>query len=270
MKMIKLGFVAAIVTLNFRLCFSACARAEYEVNGECCPMCAPDISMMFVGNRVYWHCTVDTSTTCVPCLASTYTDEPNGFDKCLPCSVCDASNGLRVKRTCTRSADTVCEPLKGFYCIEQNKDSCTFAMGHSQCNPGQYIKQTGTASTDTVCGNCMEGTYSNGSFTACRPHSKCETEGLKEIKPGTMSFDAECGNSTPVGIIVGAIVGAVCILATAVGISIYFKLKHKRQTPETYTNNLQLPVQENVSMENRCDSEPTSTVTPLMSISKNP
>lgn len=52
-------------------------------------------------------------------------------------------NGLRVKRTCTRSADTVCEPLKGFYCIEQNKDSCTFAMGHSQCNPGQYIKQTG-------------------------------------------------------------------------------------------------------------------------------
>jgi len=27
---------------------------------------------------------------------------------------------------------------------------------------------------------------------------RCETEGLQEIKPGTMSSDAECGNSTSV------------------------------------------------------------------------
>lgn len=44
----------------------------------------------FLGNHVYWHCTVDTSTTCVPCPVSTYMDEPNESDKCFPCSVCDA------------------------------------------------------------------------------------------------------------------------------------------------------------------------------------
>jgi len=29
---------------------------------------------------------------------------------------------------------------------------------------------------------------------------RCETEGLQEIKPGTMSSDAECGNSTSVDV----------------------------------------------------------------------
>ncbi|XP_067250859.1 tumor necrosis factor receptor superfamily member 5-like isoform X1 [Chanodichthys erythropterus] len=167
----------------------ACAWAEYEINGECCPMCAP-------GNHVHWHCTEDTSTTCVPCSALTYIDEPSGLDKCFPCSVCDDQQGLRVNRTCTHSTDTVCEPLEGFYCIEQNKGSCRFAVKHSECDPGQYIRQAGTAFTDTDCGNCAEGTYSNGTFTTCQPHSKCETEGLQEIKPGSMSSDTECGHST--------------------------------------------------------------------------
>ncbi|XP_067250867.1 tumor necrosis factor receptor superfamily member 14-like isoform X1 [Chanodichthys erythropterus] len=194
MNMIKFGFIlsiTAVVTLNFKLCFSACAWAEYEINGECCPMCVP-------GNRVLWHCTEYTSTTCVPCPELTYTDEPNGLTACFPCSVCEAEQGLRVNRTCTRSIDTVCEPLEGFYCIEQNKGSCRFAVKHSECDPGQYIRQAGTAFTDTDCGNCAEGTYSNGTFTTCQPHSKCETEGLQEIKPGSMSSDTECGNSTSV------------------------------------------------------------------------
>ncbi|XDV49138.1 hypothetical protein PO909_018442 [Leuciscus waleckii] len=194
MKMIKLGFIlsiAAVVTLNFELCFSVCGPAEYVVNGECCPMCRP-------GTHVHSDCNEDLSTTCSPCPALTYTDEPNGLTACFPCSLCNAVREVRVKRSCTRTADTVCEPLDGFYCIEQNKGSCTFAVQHSECHPGQYIRQAGTAFTDTDCGNCAEGTYSNGSFTTCQPHSKCDTEGLAEIKPGTMSSDAECGNSTSV------------------------------------------------------------------------
>ncbi|XP_056116824.1 tumor necrosis factor receptor superfamily member 14-like [Rhinichthys klamathensis goyatoka] len=194
MNMIKLGFIlsiAAVVTLNFELCISACARAEYEVNGECCPMCVP-------GTRVHRHCTAETSTTCSSCPALTYTDEPNGLTACFPCSLCPGLQGVRIKRSCTRYADTVCESLEGFYCIEQNRGSCTYAVEHSECHPGQYIRQAGTAFTDTDCGNCAEGTYSNGSFTTCQPHSKCDNEGLAEIKSGTMSSDAECGNSTSV------------------------------------------------------------------------
>ncbi len=43
----------------------------------------------FSGNRVYWHCTADTSTTCIPCPASTYADEPNRLVSCFPCTACD-------------------------------------------------------------------------------------------------------------------------------------------------------------------------------------
>jgi len=126
-----------------------------------------------------------------------------------------------------------------------------------------FIVLTGTAFTDTVCVNCMEGTYSNGSLTTCQPHSmrvvnrdsqllkmyyrvtrysniahihRCESEGLKEIKPGTMSSDVECGKSVSVSIIVGVIAAIIIgVLVTAVGI-IYCKLKQKRgKTVITYT-----------------------------------
>ncbi|XP_051982894.1 tumor necrosis factor receptor superfamily member 5-like isoform X2 [Xyrauchen texanus] len=217
-------FISAIVTLDIELCFSACAPAEYDINGNCCSMCAP-------GNSVYWDCTEDTSTTCVPCPESTYIDEPNYIMKCFNCTVCDENVGLRVQKACTRTADTVCEPHEGFYCINQNKDSCTFAMKHSKCNPGQYIKQTGTALKDTVCADCTDGTYSNGSLTFCQPHSKCETEGSEEIKPGTKSSDAECGKSTPVGLIVGVIFAFIVIvlIVVAVGFLTILILKQRGQ-----------------------------------------
>jgi len=64
---------------------------------------------------------------------------------------------------------------------------------------------------------------------------RCESEGLKEIKPGTMSSDVECGKSVPVNIIVG-VIAAIGVLVTAVGIIIYCKLKQKRgKTVITYT-----------------------------------
>ncbi|XP_065102946.1 tumor necrosis factor receptor superfamily member 14-like [Paramisgurnus dabryanus] len=188
-------FIAAILALNFELSFCTCARAEYEIQGECCPMCAP-------GNFVYWHCTVDASTTCVPCPESSYTDEPNGLIKCFTCSMCDAVKGLRVKKTCRRTADTICEPQEGFYCTDQNKHSCTLAEKHTKCNPGQYIKQTGTEFTDTICANCTYGTYSS---------------------------DVECGESTPVALIV--VVGVVlCSLMVAVTALLlyYFKVRRKQ------------------------------------------
>ncbi|KAK2898506.1 hypothetical protein Q8A67_009924 [Cirrhinus molitorella] len=154
-------------------------------------MCAP-------GNHVYWHCTADTSTTCVPCPASTYTDEPNGLIKCFSCTVCDTVQHLKVKKACTRFADTICEPQEGFHCIKPNKDSCVLALEHTECKPGQFIKQKGTAFTDTTCADCTDGTYSNGSLMACLQHSTCETMGFIEIKAGTTSSDAECQKVTSV------------------------------------------------------------------------
>ncbi|XP_030641352.1 tumor necrosis factor receptor superfamily member 14-like [Chanos chanos] len=172
---------------NFHLCISACGKAEYEFNGECCPMCGP-------GFHVYRHCSEYTSTSCIPCLRSTFTDLPNGLNHCFPCTVCDSSQWLRTKTECTSIADTICEPREGFYCIDQNKHSCRAAVEHSKCKPGQYIIQKGTADTDTVCDDCVGETYSDGSFSSCRPHTQCESSNgvVRQVKrPGTHSSDTE-------------------------------------------------------------------------------
>ncbi|XP_067248752.1 tumor necrosis factor receptor superfamily member 14-like isoform X1 [Chanodichthys erythropterus] len=225
--------VGIVIAVHFELCFCGCSRAEYEINGECCPMCGP-------GNRVYWHCTVDTSTSCIPCPAATYTDEPNGLITCFSCTVCAAVQGLRVRKACTRSADTICEPQEGFHCIALNKGNCKSAVEHAKCKPGQYIKQKGTAFTDTVCANCTDGTYSNGSLMACQPHSKCEIKGLTEIKAGTSSSDAECKKVTSVKLIVGVTVPVlVTVLVALIGYIIYRKHKaqpsNKRVKPQQAT-----------------------------------
>ncbi|XP_017542397.2 tumor necrosis factor receptor superfamily member 14-like isoform X1 [Pygocentrus nattereri] len=203
--------IAAIFSLNFELCFCSCARAEYEIDGQCCPMCTP-------GYRVYKHCTVETSTTCVSCHDSTFIDAPNGLIDCFSCTVCDSGQGLRVKIPCTQSSDTVCEPLDECYCIEQHRGGCIQAVKHTKCSTGQYIKHKGTTFKDTECAECADGTFSDGSFQTCQPHSKCEDLGLKEIKAGTHSSDAECGNKTPVALIAGILVSVIIPVAVAVAV----------------------------------------------------
>ncbi|KAK6308513.1 hypothetical protein J4Q44_G00217840 [Coregonus suidteri] len=149
-------------------------------------MCSP-------GNRVHEHCTEFTSTSCVSCIDSTFLDEPNGLMKCAPCSSCDSGLGLRVKQPCKPESDDFCGPLEGFFCLLSNKDGCRIAQKHSSCKPGQYIRHTGTTSTDTVCSDCTDDTYSDGSLTACQSHTGCESLGLQEIKPGSPWSDSECG-----------------------------------------------------------------------------
>uniref|UniRef100_A0A3B4CLV0 TNFR-Cys domain-containing protein n=1 Tax=Pygocentrus nattereri TaxID=42514 RepID=A0A3B4CLV0_PYGNA len=216
---VKIIFLmAATFSLNFELCFCMCARAEYEINGECCPMCSS-------GNHVYRHCTEDTSTACVPCHHSAFIDAPNGLIDCFSCTVCDPGQGLRVKTPCTRSSDTVCEPLDGYYCTDQHRGGCILAQKHTNCSPGQYIKHKGTAFKDTECAECSDGTFSNGSLLFCQQHSKCEELGLIEIKAGTFSSDADCGTKTPAGLIVGIISFVVIVVAGGVPVIVCLKLQ---------------------------------------------
>ncbi|XP_062397987.1 tumor necrosis factor receptor superfamily member 14-like isoform X2 [Sardina pilchardus] len=165
-----------------------CGPAEYEVDNECCPMCAP-------GYHVHTHCTEHISTSCAPCPSSTYTDAPNGLQSCRACTVCDSSAALRVKRVCSSTSDTLCEPLEGHYCTDPIKDGCRGAVEHTMCSAGQYIKQKGSPSSDTVCGDCVGDSYSEGTFTSCRPHTPCKSLGQDVIREGTASSDAECGRS---------------------------------------------------------------------------
>ncbi|KAL4593056.1 tumor necrosis factor receptor superfamily member 5-like isoform X1, partial [Arapaima gigas] len=137
------------------------------------------INQRFIsGTRVYRHCTAQTSTACVSCMGSTFTEKPNGLIKCKICAVCDQGLGLKTVKKCTASSDTVCGVLEGNYCVDPYEGGCRAAEKHTTCKPGQFIKRPGTEFTDTVCENCPENSYSDGSSTSCTPHTDCASRRL--------------------------------------------------------------------------------------------
>ncbi|MCI4380680.1 hypothetical protein PGIGA_G00242730 [Pangasianodon gigas] len=208
MPTVRLRDVICLTLLNLIIVMGckACNSAEYEIDGECCPMCAP-------GHHVLKHCDSNSGTRCKVCTGSTYTDVPNGLTACLSCTVCDEGNGLRVKHKCLYNSDTVCEPLPGYYCIETHGESCRKAREHSTCLPGQYIYQIGTSLIDTVCKDCSEETYSDGSLMHCEPHTNCESLGQITITQGTKSSDAVCSHKpTHLGLIIGILLSLLLLI----------------------------------------------------------
>uniref|UniRef100_UPI0037E82848 tumor necrosis factor receptor superfamily member 14-like n=1 Tax=Semicossyphus pulcher TaxID=241346 RepID=UPI0037E82848 len=242
-----------IIIINiFRGQTLTCHRTEYQIGDECCPTCP-------VGQRVQTDCEEEKSTSCRPCTDGTFMNKPTGLKSCFPCTECLAGAGLRIKTSCTKKSDTVCEtlegfyctvsaeggcaaaqrhtrcrpgeyinqseyeigfrccpkcppgsgvriktscnqtsntvcePLEGFYCTVSAEDSCAAARRHKSCRPGQYISQKGTSQRDTECSACSDGTFSDGTFTSCRPHTQCGSKNLELLKPGTVSADAQCG-----------------------------------------------------------------------------
>ncbi|KAL2103400.1 hypothetical protein ACEWY4_000268 [Coilia grayii] len=209
-------FLSALIIVAVSLPGSCeiCMGLSYSPTGyeECCPMCNP-------GYYVYRHCTEYSSTRCAPCPSSTYTDTHSGLEACRRCTACNSSAGLRVKRECSSTSDTLCEPLEGHYCTDPIQDGCRGAVEHTKCKPGQFIKQQGTASSDTVCGDCGNSTYSDGTFTSCRPHTQCQS-GYETIKEGTPSSDTECHTSI-IGLVLA--VSAAVIIAVTVILTAYKK-----------------------------------------------
>ena len=117
----------------------------------------------------------------------------------------------------------------------------------------------GTASTDTVCGDCVGDTYSDGSFTSCRQHTqyvhslgmfskdytlsyllvylkcnylcdlcRCEFIGLV-LRKGSSSYDTDCfQRQSTVAILAGIIAGVAVLAAMCVGF-IYIARKRNRK-----------------------------------------
>ncbi|XP_061591555.1 tumor necrosis factor receptor superfamily member 14-like [Cololabis saira] len=198
-----------------------CHRTEYQTGNECCPMCP-------AGSRVKTHCTEFRSTSCLPCEDGTFMDKLNGLKQCHQCSNCDTGSGLKTTLLCTPTSDTVCEPVEGFFCIDPGSPGCTAAQKHKSCEPGQYIRERGTASSDTECSDCSSGTFSNGTLTSCQPHTQCETKHLQVIKAGTASTDAECGEqSFTILILAGVVVPVVFLCLVVVVFIIYRRRKIK-------------------------------------------
>ncbi|KAL4593342.1 tumor necrosis factor receptor superfamily member 5-like isoform X1 [Arapaima gigas] len=168
--------VICLSIVQYSLC-SACNQNEFEINGSCCLKCPP-------GYYVSRDCTAETDTECVPCSQSTFTDKPHGRRICNPCTTCERVLGLKTVKNCTASSDTVCGVLEGNYCVDPYEGGCRKAEKHTTCKPGQFIKRPGTEFTDTVCENCPENSYSDGSSTSCTPHTDCASRRLHTLRPG--------------------------------------------------------------------------------------
>ncbi|XP_025758681.1 tumor necrosis factor receptor superfamily member 14 isoform X1 [Oreochromis niloticus] len=221
------AFLIILMTVFSGLGLS-CHQGEYQIGNECCPKC-------LAGRRVKTHCTVDSSTSCLPCMTGTYTDKPNGLERCHHCTNCDSGSGLRIKTPCTVTSDTLCEPLEGFYCVQPTGHSCERAQEHKHCKPGQYISHNGTASTDTECSDCSSGTFSDGTFHSCQPHTRCYSLNLQLITAGTSAADAQCGEgSVNVGTAVGGAV-AVIILIIGGGLLFWYLKKERRKNRTSST-----------------------------------
>nr|XP_057908608.1 deoxyribonuclease-1-like 1 isoform X2 [Doryrhamphus excisus] len=184
-----------------------CHPTEYLIEEQCCPKCLP-------GSHVRDDCTNISGTTCRACVKGTYMHVPTGQKKCFPCTICHAVSGLQIKKMCTTISDTECEPLEGFYCLDPVENGCQEARKHTDCLPGQYISQKGTALADTECSDCAGQSFSNGTLTTCQPHTNCESKKLHVITPGTASADAVCGESrNRTGIIFTCAFSFLCISA---------------------------------------------------------
>ncbi|XP_059808210.1 tumor necrosis factor receptor superfamily member 5-like [Hypanus sabinus] len=160
-----------------------CTEWEYTHNGWCCPSCE-------AGMRVSEHCTRQFSTQCEQCPDGEYSDRYTGSDKCLECKPCDQELGLQTKENCTATRNTICEPREGYYCI----DSCQMAGKHTECPPGEGVKEKGTPFNDTVCEKCPHGTFSSEASTTeeCKNWTVCETLKLKQVEPGSAEADVKC------------------------------------------------------------------------------
>ncbi|KAL4593343.1 tumor necrosis factor receptor superfamily member 5-like isoform X1 [Arapaima gigas] len=156
-------------------------------------------------------------------MGSTFTEKPNGLIKCKICAVCDQGLGLKTAKECTASSDTVCGILEGNYCVDPYEGGCRAAEKHTTCKPGQFIKRPGTEFTDTVCENCPENSYSDGSSTSCTPHTDCGSRRLRTLRPGDGMSDSVCVGHQRIGAVVAAVAFAVAVCGLTVKLVIPFR-----------------------------------------------
>ncbi|XP_031650584.1 tumor necrosis factor receptor superfamily member 14 isoform X1 [Oncorhynchus kisutch] len=228
-----------LIGFNFLHVFgSDCGPAEYKkFDGQCCPMCGK-------GLVVRRDCTIESSTSCIPCIRGTFMNEANGLTKCFPCSSCDPGQGVFTQTECKPTSNTVCHVLDGYYCRSYSSNSeCSFAVEHTHCSPGQSTKSPGTKTTDTMCEECQHGFYSQYGVN-CTAWTDCAAMGRVKTEDGNSRQDVIC-NKVPPRIHTTLIAPLLLILLLGLTVAALFgfylaRAKRKKEFHEFY----EVPVQE--------------------------
>ncbi|XP_075070094.1 tumor necrosis factor receptor superfamily member 11B [Mixophyes fleayi] len=145
-----------------------------------CDQCPP-------GTFVKQDCTAERSTECAPCPYRHYADQWNSDRDCQFCSaVCKELQV--VKQECNSTNNRLCVCIDGFFLDVE------FCLSHGECPPGSGVVQPGTPDSNTVCGECPKGTFSNvTSATApCQRHTNCKKRGLNVARKGSSMYDTVC------------------------------------------------------------------------------
>ncbi|XP_074970043.1 tumor necrosis factor receptor superfamily member 14 isoform X2 [Phalacrocorax aristotelis] len=209
-----LVFAAVLVTQLDGVGALDCGPGEYPVGTECCPMCA-------AGLRVFKHCTANSSTTCVPCAEDTYTDKPNGSERCRKCKRCDKGANLVPEVACTYTKNTVCGCLPGYFCRYFGAEDCELCQRYTVCFPGTMVKERGTKTTDNVCEACPPGTSSTANMSySCTPRPSFKENTLVKGE------DRNPSSASSVTAVAGFAVGAVLVVAAGLA---YIWQRRKRK-----------------------------------------
>ncbi|XP_038232432.1 tumor necrosis factor receptor superfamily member 14 isoform X6 [Dermochelys coriacea] len=189
-------------------------------------VCSQDHAL---GNRVLKHCRENSSTTCMPCVDDTYTEHPNGLTECMRCKLCDAGARLTVKEKCTYTRNTVCGCASGDFCRHIADGDCEMCSPSTICLPGSMVKEPGTEFSDNVCEVCPDGTFSVTNMShACQPWTKCEEEGMTELKAGTATSDVVCVQRS-LSVTVIALLIVLALLSVFAGTAFFFWWRKKRK-----------------------------------------
>ncbi|XP_078542975.1 tumor necrosis factor receptor superfamily member 11B isoform X1 [Lissotriton helveticus] len=145
-----------------------------------CDQCPP-------GTHVQQHCTASRKTECAQCPDHYYSEHWHFSEECLYCgSICKEMQ--YVKQECNSTHNQVCECMDGWYL------DLEFCLPHTKCPTGFGVLLAGTPESDTVCGRCPQGFFSNEVSTkaACQRHTDCEKMGLTMVFKGNTTHDNIC------------------------------------------------------------------------------
>ncbi|CAJ1084480.1 tumor necrosis factor receptor superfamily member 5-like [Xyrichtys novacula] len=179
-------------------------ETQYEKNGACCKMCPPGTRMLSSGTCDEPRCEdcgereyQDKYTTEPKCQRQPYCDPNKNFNQaihvskkkaticeckhgfhcsseqciiCVPHTICPQGKGAKIKGN--HSRDTECEVCTdGTFSDVSSWDS--ECKKWTECGNDYHIKETGTASSDNICGELLCVGRKFVKFFTCRSPVLC-------------------------------------------------------------------------------------------------